>query len=91
MKTKSKYEKVLFTLAIVFFVLTILCKSVMGAYVQSSNAEIQRIKDKISNQNDVNLSMQMKVNELATLDNALSVADTYGLSYNNSNIRVIGE
>ncbi len=91
MKTRSKYEKVLFTLAIVFFVLTILCKSVMGAYVQSSNAEIQRIKDKISNQNDVNLSMQMKVNELATLDNALSVADTYGLSYNNSNIRVIGE
>ena len=91
MKTRSKYERVLFTLAIVFFVLTILCKSVMGAYVQSSNAEIQRIKDKISNQNDVNLSMQMKVNELATLDNALSVADTYGLSYNNSNIRVIGE
>lgn len=91
MKTKSKYERVLFTLAVIFFVLTILCKSVMGAYVQSSNAEIQRMKDKINNQNDINLSMQMKINELATLDNALSVADTYGLSYNNDNIRVIGE
>lgn len=91
MKTRSKYEKVLFTLAVVFFVLAILCKSIMGAAVQSSNAEMQRIKDKISNQNNVNLSMQMKINELATLDNALSVADTYGLSYNNSNIRVIGE
>lgn len=91
MKTKSKYEKVLFTLAVVFLILAVLCKSVMGAYVQSSNAEIQRIKDKINNQNDINLSMQMKINELAALDNALSVADTYGLSYNNSNIRVIGE
>ncbi len=91
MKTRTKYEKVLFSLAIVFFVLTILCKSVMGAYVQSSNAEIQRIKDKIEGQQDINLSMQMKINELASLDNALDVADAYGLSYNNSNIRVIGE
>ena len=91
MKTRTKYEKVLFSLAIVFFVLTILCKSVMGAYVQSSNAEIQRIKDKIEGQQDINLSMQMKINELASLDNALEVADANDLKYNNSNIRVISK
>ena len=91
MRTRSKYERTFLTLAIVFLVLTFLCKSLIGAYVQSSNAEIQRMKNKINNQTEMNLSMQMKINELASLDNALEVADAYGLSYNNSNIRVIGE
>lgn len=91
MKTKSKYERVLLSLIIIFGIFTIISKSIMGAYVQSSNAEIQRMTDKIENQKDINISMQMKINELASLDNALEVADLYGLSYNNDNIRVIGE
>ncbi len=91
MRTKSKYEKIFLSLTIVFLVMSFLCKSLMGAYVQSSNAEIQRMKDKINNQKEINLSMQMKINELASLDNALDVADSYGLSYNNSNIRIINK
>ena len=33
--------------------------------------------------------MQMKINELASLDNTMQVADTFGLEYNNSNIKTI--
>lgn len=91
MKTKSKYERVLFILVIIFLVFTVVCKSLMGAYVQSSNAEIQRIQDKIDAQNEKNISMQMEINELASLGNSLEVAVSYGLSYNNDNIRIIGE
>ena len=39
----------------------------------------------------MNLSMQMKINELASLDNALEVADANNLKYNNNNIRVISK
>jgi cell division protein FtsL len=91
MRKRSKYEKVFLSLTIIFIVFTLLFKSIVGAYVQSNNAEIQRLKNKINSQNEYNLSMQMKINELASLDNALEVADAYGLSYNNSNIKVIGE
>ena len=74
-----------------FFLLTILSNFVFNARIQSSNADLQRLKTKIETQEKTNLGMQMKINELASLDNALQVADTFGLKYNNSNIRVISE
>ena len=63
----------------------------MSAKVQSSNSELQRLKSKVESQQKLNSSMQMKINELASLDNALEVADANDLKYNNSNIRVISK
>ena len=37
----------------------------------------------------MNLSMEMKINELISLNNAMEVASLYGLEYNNKNIKVI--
>ena len=59
--------------------------------LQSNNSELQRLKSKINTQEKMNASIQMKINELASLDNALQVADTFGLEYNNSNIKVISK
>ena len=61
------------------------------AYIQSNNSELQRLKQKINTQEELNASIQMKINELSSLDNALEVADTFGLEYNNSNIRVVSK
>ena len=61
------------------------------AVLQSSNSELQRLKSKIETQEELNAGIQMKINELASLDNALEVADNFGLEYNNNNIRVITE
>jgi len=63
----------------------------LSASVSVSNAELQRTKDKIETQEKMNLSMEMKINELISLDNALEVASLYGLEYNNKNIKVIEE
>ena len=49
------------------------------------------MKRKIDKQALLNQSLQMKINELASLENIESVATTYGLEYNNSNIRTINE
>lgn len=76
---------------VVFLGLFLLCNFVLSAKVQSSNSELQRLKTKIDNQEKMNLSIQMKINELSSLDNALEVADTFGLEYNNSNIRVVSK
>ncbi len=76
---------------VVFLGLFLLCSFVFNAKIQSSNSELQRLKSKIDTQEKMNLSIQMKINELASLDNALEVADTFGLEYNNNNIRIISK
>ena len=88
---KTKGEGLLKTLTVIFFVGFLLSTFVLSAKVQSSNSELQRLKSKIESKEKMNLSMQMKINELASLDNALEVADANNLKYNNNNIRVISK
>lgn len=88
---KTKGEGLLKTLTVIFFVGFLLSTFVLSAKIQSSNSELQRLKSKIESQEKMNLSMQMKINELASLDNALEVADANNLKYNNNNIRVISK
>lgn len=88
---KTKGEGLLKTLTVIFFIGFLLSTFVLSAKVQSSNSELQRLKSKIESQEKMNLSMQMKINELASLDNALEVADANDLKYNNNNIRVISK
>ena len=93
---KKKYVKIkgekFMIVMIIFFITGIFLISFIGeAMIQSSNSELQRLKSKIQSQEELNASIQMKINELASLDNALEVADTFGLEYNNNNIRVVAE
>ena len=88
---KLRGEKFLTTMIILFTVGFFLVSFVGKAMIQSSNSELQRLKSKINSQNEMNASIQMKINELASLDNALEVADTFGLEYNNNNIRVVSK
>ena len=86
-KGEKTMKKIIFVL--IFGIL--LCNFVGNAKIQSKNSELQRLKSKIESQEKLNLSMQMKINELASLDNTMQVADTFGLEYNNSNIKSVGE
>ena len=79
------------TLIILFVVATFITSFIGQAKLQSHNSELQRLKSKIQTQEQLNASIQMKINELSSLDNALEVADTFGLKYNNSNIRVVSK
>ncbi len=56
-----------------------------------SNIEVEQMKAKIERQKDVNDSLSMQIDELASLDKIQQVATEKGLSYNNENIKVINE
>ena len=86
-KGEKTMKKIIFVL--IFGIL--MCNFVGNAKIQSKNSELQRLKSKIETQEKLNLSMQMKINELASLDNTMQVADTFGLEYNNSNIKVVSK
>lgn len=92
--TKKKYLKIrgentMITIIVLSVIGLLLTNFIGSAMIQSSNSELQRLKSKIQTQEELNAGIQMKINELASLDNALEIANGLGLEYNNNNIRVI--
>ena len=59
--------------------------------LSSINVEVERLSRDIKEQKEVNQSLTMKINELASLENVNVVANQVGLAYNNDNIRLINE
>lgn len=88
---KLRGEDTMITIIVISIIGLLLTSFIGQAVLQSSNSELQRLKSKIETQEELNAGIQMKINELASLDNALEVADNFGLEYNNNNIRVITE
>ena len=84
-----KGEKIFIFLIILFGtlapVVTVSSKSILSR----SNIELERVKKKVEKQENINESLEMQVNELASLSNIQDIAEFYGLSYNNDNIIVI--
>lgn len=88
---KLRGEDTMLAIIVISIIGLLLTNFIGQAMLQSSNSELQRLKSKIETQEELNAGIQMKINELASLDNALEVADNFGLEYNNNNIRVITE
>lgn len=61
------------------------------ALLSESNIELERIKNKINKQTNANEALGMQIDELASIDNIQDIASKSGLSYNNNNIKTIGE
>ena len=88
---KLRGEDTMVTIIAISMIGLLLTSFIGQAVLQSSNSQLQRLKSKIETQEELNAGIHMKINELASLDNALEVADNFGLEYNNNNIRVITE
>lgn len=86
-----KGEKTLVLLSILLILGNIFGTSFSMALLSKTNIEVESMRRKIDKQAMLNQSLEMKINELASLDNVETVATTYGLEYNNSNIRTINE
>lgn len=84
-----KCERFFITLIVIFGILSPVVTVASKSILSRSNIDLERIKKKVENQENVNDSLEMQVNELASLSNIQDVAKTYGLSYNNDNIIVI--
>lgn len=59
--------------------------------LSSLNIEVERLAMQVKDQKKTNQSLNMKINELASLENINSVASQTGLVYNNGNIRIVTE
>ena len=95
-KTKKKIkivrgEKIIYWMIFFLIVTMPLCTVLTKALLSESNIEVEQMKAKIERQKDVNDSLSMQIDELASIDKIQQVATEKGLSYNNENIKVINE
>ena len=84
-----KCEKVFITILGITAVLALITIVYTRSLLSTSNIEVERMKEQIGKQENVNSALSMQVDELASLSTIQNVAKTYGLSYNNDNIIVI--
>lgn len=86
-----KGEKMMYTL-LVFLLLVIPIFNVFtSSLLSETNNEVEKITKNIERQELVNQGLSMQIDELASLENIQSIAENHGLSYNNSNIKSVGE
>ena len=80
-------------LLITVLVLLVVSSPIVVVYSKSvlseSNIELERMKKKIDKQESINESINMKINELASLSTIQDIAKEFGLKYQNDNIVVI--
>ena len=86
-----KGEKFMYLLLVLLLLAIPIFNVYTSALLSQTNTNIERLKNKIEAQELTNESLSMQVDELASLENIQSIAQDYGLSYNNSNIKTIGQ
>ncbi len=87
----SKFEKLLYTLAVFLLVISPVSIVFSKATLAEINFEVEKQKKEIEKQKKTNESLTMTIDELASLTKIQQVAEEQGLSYNNNNIRSIRE
>lgn len=85
----TKFEKVLY----VFAILLTLAAPISIVFTKSAlseiNFKVEKMKKEIATREKTNEGLEMKINELVSLDNIKNVIKAEGLSYNNDNIKNI--
>lgn len=84
-------EKLIYFFIFLLIICNFLGQAFSMAYLSKTNIELESVKSKINKQQIINESLSMKINELASLDNVEEVASSFGLEYNNNNVKIISE
>lgn len=86
-----KGEKAMYVL-LLFLLITIPVFNVFtSSMLSETNNEVEKITKNIERQELTNQGLSMQIDELASLENIQTIAENHGLSYNNSNIKTVGE
>lgn len=84
-----KGEKFMYGLLISLLLAIPMFNVYTSSLLSETNNEVEKIKDNVESQELVNQSLSMQVDELASLENIQKIAEEYGLSYVNGNIKII--
>ena len=81
-----KGEKFMYFIIVLLLCIIPLFNVYTSSLVTKTNLDVEKLKNDIEKQKEENESLEMQIDELASLDNIFNVAKEYGLSYDNSSI-----
>lgn len=84
-----KGEKMMYFVIVLLIMLIPVINVYSSALVTKTNIDVEELKSNIEKQKEENESLSMQIDELASLENIQSIAEAYGLSYDNTNIVVV--
>lgn len=85
----SKFEKILYVFAITLLLVAPISIVFTKSALSEINFKVEKMKKEIASREKINEGLEMKINELVSLDNIKDVIKTEGLSYNNDSIKNI--
>ncbi len=88
-KKTSKFDKIMFRSLTTLSIILVLSIVFSQISLSKVNLEVEKLKIKVNDQENVNQSLSMKINEMASLENINNISSELGLSYNNENIKTI--
>ncbi len=88
-KKLTKFEKFMFVITFILVVLSPVMSVFAKSELSKVNYEVEETKEKISYQSKTNESLEMKINELVSLENLQKLAKELGLSYTSSSVKVV--
>lgn len=86
-----KGEKAMYVLLLFLLLAIPMFNVYTSSLLSETNNEVEKLNKNIEKQELVNQGLSMQIDELASLENIQSIAEQNGLSYNNSNIKSVGE
>ncbi len=84
-----KGEKILYLIIIILTISVPLFSVITNALISESNIELEELNSKIDREYSSVESLNMQINELASLENIREIAKEYNLVYNNDAIKDI--
>ncbi len=86
-----KGEKAMYVLLLFLLLAIPMFNVYTSSLLSETNNDVEKLNKNIEKQELVNQGLSMQIDELASLENIQSIAEENGLSYNNSNIKSVGE
>ena len=84
-----KGEKFMYCLLVVLLLAIPMFNVYTSSLLSETNNELEKLKSNIEDQELTNQSLSMQIDELASLENIEKIAEEYGLSYINDNIKIV--
>ena len=88
-KFLSSFERLMYKLWILIIIGLIVGIVCSETSLAQTNVEIQKLEREVEKQKKRNESLNMKIDEITSLDNLKEVSEKYGLSYHSENIKTI--
>lgn len=84
-----KGEKFMYGLLICLILAIPMFNVYTSSLLSETNNDLEKLKNNIEKQELTNQSLSMQIDELASLENIEKIAEEYGLSYINDNIKIV--